>query len=121
MIEGYTMSALLHKSLSLSSRQLLIYNIVIMAIVTVGGFYLQWHTLTPYSIDFLAIVFDPGQYMIKGQPVPVSYPYPLWTPAIFLPFNYLPPERAIEYWFFINLMLGIAFTLAVIYLFDWQR
>jgi hypothetical protein len=115
------MLAALSKQAPFGKRTLLLYHLIAIATVLIGGYYLQWQTFIPNSEDFFGIIWTPGQYMIRGEPPPLSYPYPLWTPALLLPYSYLPAEVGVQYWVLTNLALLTVVTLLVSYLLGWER
>ena len=106
---------------SLSSRKLysaLGYIIVAMFILA-ASVLVPMHTFTVPPNDFMPIVWNQGQRLLHHEAVNLSYPYPLWTPIVMLPFALGSSEIGAQLWFVCNLLLLATSIVVLIDLLNW--
>jgi hypothetical protein len=115
------MLSLVQQPARLNKNLLLMYHLVTIAVVVLGGYYAQLHTFTPRSDDFLSIIWQPGQNILRHEPVPLSYPYPLWTPLLMLPFSLWPAAQGIQLWAISNLLVLTLCLCLIMYLLGWEH
>ncbi|GAC1536626.1 MAG: hypothetical protein NVS4B8_15220 [Herpetosiphon sp.] len=82
--------------------------------------YLLDHTLQGPSHDFALIFWDVGQQILRHQPVPLSYPYPLWTPVLALPWTVWPFETAAMAWLACNFLMISGGVVLLSHLLRWR-
>jgi hypothetical protein len=96
----------------------LLFTIVAALILAVTRFAPTGTLQTPPN-DFMLIAWNPGQQLIHHHFVDLSYPYPLWTPVLLLPFALWSPETGAQLWLICNLLLLAVSIVMIMRLVQW--
>ena len=79
--------------------------ILVAAFILAVSVLLPMGTLTVPPNDFLLIAWNHGQQLLQHGSVDLTYPYPLWTQVLMLPFVLGSPELGAQMWLICSLLL----------------
>jgi hypothetical protein len=88
-----------------ASRFRALAYILVAAFILDVSVLLPMGTLTVPPNDFLLIAWNHGQQLLQHGSVDLTYPYPLWTQVLMLPFVLGSPELGAQMWLICSLLL----------------
>jgi len=92
---------------------------IIAALILAVTRFVPTGTLQIPPNDFMLIAWNPGQQLMHHRFVDLSYPYPLWTPVLLLPFALWSPETGAQLWLICNLLLLAVSVVMIMRLVRW--
>jgi len=93
--------------------------IVTATLILAASVLLPMRALTVPTNDFLLIAWNHGQQLLQHGSVDLTYPYPLWTQILMLPFVLGSPEIGAQLWFVCSLLLLAASIISLMNLLNW--
>jgi len=93
--------------------------IVVAMVILAASVLLPMRTITVPANDFMLIAWNQGQRLLHHGAVDLTYPYPLWTQILMLPFALGSPEFGAQMWFVCSLLLLAASIVILIDLLNW--
>ena len=88
-----------------NSRFRALAYILVAAFILAVSVLLPMGTLTVPPNDFLLIAWNHGQQLLQRGSVDLTYPYPLWTQILMIPFVLGSPEVGAQMWLICSLLL----------------
>jgi Glycosyltransferase family 87 len=115
------MSATLKSPLELKDNYRPFGYIIVVAVIVGASVLLPMRTLTVPPNDFMLIAWSQGQQLLQHGAVDLTYPYPLGTQILLLPFVFGSPELGAQLWFVCSLLLLAASIVVLMDSLNWPR
>lgn len=93
--------------------------VFLAAFIVAVSVLLPMGTLTVPPNDFLLIAWNHGQQLLQSGTVDLTYPYPLWTQVLLLPFVLGSPELGAQLWFVCSLLLLASSIILLMQFLNW--